>query len=426
MKQSKAFLIVPLIVTLLGIPTLLFAQWRGDILSTFDAEKGWFIALPFLFAFMVIAHKVESRGLSTKEYLSRLTVGGPITDKRVLYLDYARCIAVACVILTHACSLQIGEGTQMWRENILKACTIVGLVCNPLYVMISGALILSSKKEESILSFYYSRFIKVVLPFIIYYYILLIVSENVVLDAASIGLGFVQILKGPLGIAPHYWIIYIFISLYIFAPFLRTMVQNLSDKNIRVLTWMILIDETLNTFLPLLGFNLGTGYNFAGWVGVFLLGYIITSRKDAICVKAIEIAGLVCGVAQIILPVFFYDFCRSCTTNTSPVMVLFATWIILFLSRFEDKFKKRNNKCALALSKGAYSILLIHWQGLFSLVMIKMHIQPLRFGCIGGIILTVIIALLVCYVLGFLIDNGVVIGFRVLFSKVINRKAKKE
>ena len=85
------------------------------------------------------------------------------TEKpRKIYLDYARIVAAVCVILAHACNMQRGEQAAAWRINLLTTCAGLGLVCNSIYVMISGSLLLSSKKKESLWGFYYGRFVKVV------------------------------------------------------------------------------------------------------------------------------------------------------------------------------------------------------------------------------------------------------------------------
>ena len=80
-----------------------------------------------------------------------------------MYLDYARVMAVMLVIMTHACSAQQNDMAAMpWKLTLLTICAGISLVCNPLYVMISGALLLSSKKEEKIGRFYFKRFVRLV------------------------------------------------------------------------------------------------------------------------------------------------------------------------------------------------------------------------------------------------------------------------
>ncbi len=102
--------------------------------------------------------------------------------------------------------------------------------------------------------------------------------------------------------------------------------------------------------------------------------------------------------------------------NAAPVSVLHSMALLMLFSKAEAKLKKRNNTVISILSQYSYAIILVHWQGLFAITMGRFPIQPLRFGCIGGIFATVFVATIVCFVLGFVGDNTVVISTRFLFS----------
>lgn len=91
---------------------------------------------------------------------------------------------------------------------------------------------------------------------------------------------------------PHYWLIYTLISLYVTAPFVRVMVQNLKDSQITVLFFLILIEEALTTYLLLTGVHIGFAMNLASWEGVFILGYILTSRRTKLIERFVLVLEL--------------------------------------------------------------------------------------------------------------------------------------
>lgn len=325
-------------------------------------------------------------------------------------MDYARILAAVMVILTHACSMQADADAASWKTNLLLSCTGIGLVCNPLYVMISGSLLLSVKKEEALGTFYFKRFVKVVIPMVVYYVIFLCVSGQIsLIPPQNLGEGVLQILAGASGIVPHYWLIYILISLYVTAPFIRVMVKNMKDSFLTVLFFLILAEELLVTYLPLAGVQIGFTMSLASWEGVFILGYIVTERRTKWMERMVLILGAISAVIVAVVPVLD-DSLTSYVCNTAPVMVLFAAAVLILLSKLDGVLKGKSPFVAQVLSKYSYSIILVHWYGLFVVTWGKIGIQPLRFGCIGGITLTVFVAFVVCFVLGFVAENTAVLA----------------
>ena len=462
----------------LGVVVLFYCDWRGTFADTAYVCRKSLWALPVFAVLLSLFYYFEGRGLTNREFMDRLfwgtkentldnaqgrsqndTANGAqntsvdsTPDKvaitsgqmRKSYLDYARILAAVCVILTHACSMQRGEDVAAWRTNLLTICAGLGLVCNPLYVMISGSLLISSDKEESLASFYFRRFIKVVIPMVVYYAIFLCISGQMsFLPPENLGKGFLQILKGESDIVPHYWLIYMLIALYIAAPFVRKIMRKLNDRQIMVCFWLILILESALTLLPLAGVQMNFVLKLMAWEGVFVLGYIVTEKRS----KAMEVAVLILGVlsAIIISAVLLRDYSLlDYVCNTSPVMVVFAGAVIILLSKISKigigrnkAAKKQENGSMMSksvgtavrvLSKYSYSIILVHWYGLFVVTWGKIGLQPLRFGCIGGIVLTVSVATLVCLVMGFVGDNTIVFAVQHIVKEIGNfiKKIKKK
>ena len=95
----------------------------------------------------------------------------------------------------------------------------------------------------------------------------------------------------------------------------------------------------------------------------------------------------------------------------------------------ESVLKNKLSAVVLTLSKYSYSIILVHWYGLFVVTWGKIGIQPLRFGCIGGIVLTVLTGVTVCFIMGFLADNTIVLVVQYIanaIGKIVCRDKRDE
>ena len=108
-------------------------------------------------------------------------------------------------------------------------------------------------------------------------------------------------------------------------------------------------------------------------------------------------------------------------------MILFAAAIMILLSKIKYVPNKVIGNLIKFFSKYSYAIILVHWYGLFVVTWGKIGLQPLRFGCIGGIILTVSVATIVCLLMGFVGDNTIVYVIQAIFEipyKMIKGKKK--
>lgn len=413
MKKDRKVWLIGLVAALLllAFAVMMYCEWRGSFSETVYACRKMLWAMPVFAVLIGLAHYSEAKDAGAKEYVKQVFCGKANSGGRKVYLDYARILAAVMVILTHACSMQVDEDAAPWRINLLLVCVGIGLVCNPLYVMLSGALLLGKEKEEPLGKFYFRRFVKVAVPMLVYYVIFLCLSGGIsLIPPQNIKEGALLILAGASGIVPHYWLIYTLLSLYITAPFLRVMVRNLNDGQITALFYLILAQEVIATYCPLLGIQTGFIWNLAAWEGIFILGYIIANRRTKLIERTVLILG---GISVIILSaVMILDYAsKDYVCNKAPTMVLFAGAVLILLSKLEAKYKIKGKFDVLiqVLAKYSYAIILVHWCGLFVVTWGKIGLQPLRFGCIGGIALTVLVAFLVCFVLGFLADNTIVL-----------------
>ena len=229
-------------------------------------------------------------------------------NQHIVWLDVVRFIAMFAVVCCHSTDpFNFYPGTAPNIEEIKLWGAIYGAVlrpCVPLFVMITGALLLPVKGDASV--FYKKRIPRVLFPFLIWSIIynlfpwltgLLGLGPQVVLDcfpysgeevmrqSFSVSMGY--ILQIPFNfslLAVHMWYIYLLIGIYLYLPIFSAWVEKASQraKLMFLLAWGItLLIPYYNQFVsPYLwgtcSWNsFGMLYTFAGFNGYLLLGHYL-------------------------------------------------------------------------------------------------------------------------------------------------------
>jgi surface polysaccharide O-acyltransferase-like enzyme len=175
---------------------------------------------------------------------------------------------------------------------------IYGAVANmgvPLFVMLSGALLLdAAKADEPMKVFYKKRFMRIGLPMIlgtiIYFAWAVFLSRQPLTS--------IDVLKGVLmGSSGHLWFLYLLIGLYMVTPFLRILVKYMDRRKF---LYLLIIWLVGNVAVPFINQFASFGYNpvmfvITGWVGYFLLGAYLVQVKVKRWVAAV---GLVAGLGS--------------------------------------------------------------------------------------------------------------------------------
>lgn len=225
-------------------------------------------------------------------------------NKRIFYLDFLRSFAIIMVLILHSISPYIARpelfGKTSWYINLfLNAFARTGV---PLFLMISGSLILSSEQTENFGQFYKKRLLRIVIPLVFWniaYFIFRCISGNAVFDIAALFSAFINN-----GTEYHLWYLYTLIGIYLLAPFLRIIVGRCSMKQlvwlVFLMTFCTTIRPFINTVTPLYVYLFEPLFN--GYIGCFLLGYVL-SRIDYTpkSTAAFMVAGLLGFAGSIIL-----------------------------------------------------------------------------------------------------------------------------
>ena len=92
--------------------------------------------------------------------------GTPKENRNHIY-DYIRIFSCLLVIGIHCYSGNFKlSDTESYIYNFIHSIVRIGL---PMFILLSGVLLLNSEKEEKLSNYYYKRFVKIIVPFILVY-----------------------------------------------------------------------------------------------------------------------------------------------------------------------------------------------------------------------------------------------------------------
>jgi len=186
------------------------------------------------------------------------------------------------VVFVHASAYSIPGSitpivvTNWFTSNVYTAIGYLGV---PLFVMLSGALLLdTSKTDEPLSKFYKKRFNRIGLPLIFWtivffgwsYY-----AHNQPLSLSNIGQGLLT------GSYPILWFLYLMVGLYLATPILRVLVKHIDRKifSLLIALWFIgtVSVPIIHTFTS---FNYNPAlFIFSDWAGYYLLGFYLLNTK---------------------------------------------------------------------------------------------------------------------------------------------------
>ena len=239
-----------------------------------------------------------------------------------LPVDLIRTFAIVLVILLHAAIEPITIVDQMspqgvtlwWTTNIYDS---IARPAVPLFVMLSGALLLQpAKLGESLSVFFKKRANRIALPFLFWsvaYFAWRFFVYGEALTANSILEG---ILTGPYF---HFWFFYLLVGLYLITPVLRVVVAYINRKTFSFLMVLWFLGTAIIPLLALLSpLRLNSNvFLLTGWIGYFLLGaYFLKARVRYEVLFTLLVLGLTCTIIGTYLAVgtlgeqysqFFYD-----------------------------------------------------------------------------------------------------------------------
>jgi len=215
-------------------------------------------------------------------------------------------VAIVLVIVLHAAiephpivtEITQAEVWRWWTVNIYNS---LARPCVPLFVMVSGALLLDPRKDESLSVFFRKRLSRIAGPFMFWsvaYFVWGFFINNEAVSYEVIVQGFIS---GPYY---HFWFFYMLVGLYLITPILRVVVAN---SNRKTLKYFIAIWFFGTAVVPLVSLQASVSLDsnlfvLVGWIGYFFLGQYL--KKVMVC-KSILYGLLFLGWSSTIVSTYF-------------------------------------------------------------------------------------------------------------------------
>ncbi len=255
-------------------------------------------------------------------------------SKHFLWADIIRIVAIYLVIAVHLSFLpeKVDQGGLIYFLHFAISKTSV-----PLFVMISGALLLS--KQERYIDFYKKRASRILAPWLIWSVIFMMLE----LRGFSLS-SFKEAIWS-------FWFLPMIFCLYIITPILRKVVEVLSkaDLLIVIIIWF-LANSFLPYFLPSLAFpphvDNGLLRQVVNFIGYFIAGYYLLAKGS------IKPGNLVIGLGLIIIGLFIIFssvFQVGVSTQSviyhfdyhAPGIILLSIGIFITMSSLVIKFERQ-------------------------------------------------------------------------------------
>ena len=327
-------------------------------------------------------------------------------QSREIKYDFLRAIGACAIIFVHSIPPQTNTHFQWWFHSIT---TPVLLSFVGLYFMLSGMFLLQSK-IDGLLSYYKKRFISIVIPFFLYSclyscYDLVKNPQNSSMIHTLFSI-ITNFLNGTIPYGSHFWFMYTLVALYIFAPYLSKMVQNLSDRELMWLTWSIIVLQGLLTYGSMFGIYLPTPL-FTGWTMYFMLGYALKRLYHFKYYFRFLTLGLLSLFITVVQKRLLPDFSTN-IHDLAPTMVLIATCIFLTFEFYGDIHWKPLRKMINIAGRYSFSIYMIHFLILENLSKPLVVSTRLSQMYLPAIVSTFVITYLLSFLVAIIFDHTVV------------------
>ncbi len=202
-------------------------------------------------------------------------------NKRILYLDQLRSLAIICVIIGHVCTF-FGEGSYV---NWMFSTAVISIVRVgvPLFLMVSGALLLNRKLKISV--FFKKRARSVVVPFICWaaiYSIFGLLYFSYLPSYEPTLQYFIDVFFGFKGVSSILWFIWFLLGIYLLIPILNSFILDKGFEGANYLLLLIFVFSILFSvgfFTDPLKNLFRSIYYFVNAIAYYILGYYIHNKK---------------------------------------------------------------------------------------------------------------------------------------------------
>ena len=320
----------------------------------------------------------------------------PQTSIKINQFSYMRIIACFAIILLHslfASTVYYGDTMTSFDVMFERIFEHLLMWAVPLFLMISGALLLEPTKEVTLKKLY-MKYVKRLFVALIVFTLLFQILDYVIEGADNILEGWLKDLLLGQSWA-HMWYLYMMIGLYIMLPLYRMISAN--EKFVSYAIIVLLIFTSVVPMIESLNFIVAFGIPTTTVYPLYLfLGYYFHDHKPSMFVSSLL---LIIGTGVIIF--------TSCL-GTDEWLLAFSKYNSLFviiqtvgIFGLMEQINFKNNGFVESLNQCAFGIYLIHMIGIRA-VMKWLAVNPYAYGPLFFILLAIVL-FFISYGVAFLI-----------------------
>ncbi len=328
------------------------------------------------------------------------------SKKRNYNIDLLRIFSCIMIIALHETGF-VYPYYFKWTclQSVIRPCLWV-------FCAISGYYLLNSK--DDIKSFYKKRLKKILIPFVIYSFFLLfannIINHQPIFTNLNKSFLF-NLYRGEN--SGHLWFIYSLLGIYLIIPFLKKMVEHLTNNQLLVLLFIMYFFIGINPEIE--SFGLSTKIVMplnSVMLFYFILGYYISklkvNKKGFIILSVFEVINIL----SIVLFLRNANFIKATLYTSSFNMIFGVVYYFIFFDKL--KIPKKLNNIIDFISNRTYAIYIIH---LFILYRVSHYVNKPYTQ--GNIIYLVPIKVFLIFIVSLIITSIIYLTDKIL-KKVID------
>lgn len=262
-------------------------------------------------------------------------------EGRLLWADVMRVAAIFAVVVIHTSSFvvfDIGKVSPgwFWTADIYNSASRVGV---NLFVMLSGALLLGGK-DEPFGVFFGKRIRKVLVPLMFWGPALFVLNSHIQEKDITVPDVAKEFFTGPMD--SHLWFLYMILGLYLLTPALRVFLRGAGDKTTAYFVLLCLVSGSVYPAMKkFVGFQPGVDLPAGGYLGVYMLGYLLARVEYTGRVRKACYAVFAAGVAATALGSYYLNLGNTGSfdlyfyKNLSPNVVLMAAACFVILKNWD-------------------------------------------------------------------------------------------
>jgi len=294
------------------------------------------------------------------------------TTRSILWVEVARVLAIVAVIFIHVGSPLVSQTTHQgswWAGNLVESAT---RWCVPLFVMISGGLVLASPRTTAMTDFYRRRLTRLGIPMVVWIVAYLLFGRAVSGSPATLDAALASVAAGK----PFYHLYFLFViaGVSLAAPLLAWAVQGRDQQQVLrfvALAFVLaMIDNALTSLLRIGSPNAVT--RFVPYVADFLAGYALLSvrptrarRRGAVGIVVIGVLLTALGTWVLTQPnvlgpgrgLYLYEYHSITTVPVSLAVYQLLVWSGPWI---EAHLRGQAARAVAVMGAASFGVYLVH------------------------------------------------------------------